>query len=72
MAIHDVIPQSRTAPRLHGRRGTQGPLWQHPAAAGDRFVRHGKEFADRLTYMHLNAVAKGLVAKPEEAVVELQ
>lgn len=30
------------------------------------FVRHGKEFQERLLYMHLNPVRKGLVAKPEE------
>ncbi len=58
-------PQSGTARRLQGRRGTEGPLWQHPAAAGDRFVRHAKEFVDRLTYLHLNPVGKGL-AKLED------
>jgi hypothetical protein len=29
-------------------------------------VRHAKEFNDRLTYMHLNPVRKGLVNTPEE------
>ncbi|HEV2492078.1 MAG TPA: transposase [Terriglobia bacterium] len=60
--IHDVKKVS--ARRFHGRRGAQGPLWQHQF--WDRFVRHGKEFADRLTYMHLNPVRKGLAANPED------
>ena len=60
--IHDVKKVS--ARRLHARRGTEGPLWQHQF--WDRFVRHGKEFAERLAYMHLNPVHKGLVAKPED------
>ncbi len=47
--------------RLHARRGTQGPLWQHQF--WDRFVRHEKEFAARLEYMHLNPVKKGLVKR---------
>ncbi|MGH9328182.1 MAG: REP-associated tyrosine transposase [Terriglobia bacterium] len=41
-----------------------GPVWQHQF--WDRFVRHRKEFTDRLMYMHLNPVRKGLVATPEE------
>jgi len=35
------------------------PIW-------DRFVRHAKEFSDRLTYMHLNPVRKQLVNRPED------
>jgi REP element-mobilizing transposase RayT len=50
--------------RLHARRGTCGPLWQHQY--WDRFVRHEKEFNERLEYMHLNPVKKGLVKRPEE------
>ena len=50
--------------RLHARRGTQGPLWQHQY--WDRFVRHEKEFGERLDYMHLNPVKKGLVKRPED------
>ena len=60
--IHDV--KKLSARRLHARRGTEGPLWQHQF--WDRFVRHGKEFAERLAYMHMNPVRKGLVAKPED------
>ena len=50
--------------RLHQRRGSRGPLWQHQF--WDRFVRHEKEFNERLEYMHLNPVRKGLVKRPEE------
>ena len=60
--IHDIKKVS--ARRLHEQRGTEGPLWQHQF--WDRFVRHAKEFNDRLTYMHLNPVRKGLVNTPEE------
>jgi len=60
--MHDV--KKISARRLHGGRGTEGPLWQHQF--WDRFVRHGKEFADRFAYMHLNPVRQGLVAKPED------
>jgi putative transposase len=60
--IHDVKKVS--ARRLHGRRGTEGPLWQHQF--WDRFVRHAKEFRERLDYMHLNPVRKGLVKWPQD------
>jgi putative transposase len=60
--IHDVKKVS--ARRLHERRGTEGPVWQHQF--WDRFVRHAKEFNERLTYMHFNPVRKGLVNHPEE------
>ncbi|MGH9359048.1 MAG: REP-associated tyrosine transposase, partial [Terriglobia bacterium] len=60
--LYDVKKVS--ARRLHGKRGTEGPLWQHQFR--DRFVRHAKEYEDRLEYMHLNPVRKGLVAKPQE------
>lgn len=50
--------------RLNHERGSSGTLWQHQF--WDRFVRHGKEFNDRLTYMHLNPVRKGLVARPDD------
>jgi putative transposase len=50
--------------RLNRQRGTAGSLWQHQF--WDRFVRHEKEFNERLTYMHMNPVRKGLVATPEE------
>ena len=50
--------------RLHQRRGSGGPLWQHQF--WDRFVRHEREFQERLEYMHLNPVRKGLVKQPED------
>jgi len=50
--------------RIHARRGTQGPLWQHQF--WDRFVRHQREFSERLEYMHRNPVRKGLVTRPED------
>jgi REP element-mobilizing transposase RayT len=52
---------SRKINRLRKRRGS---LWQHQF--WDRFVRHRKEFAERLDYMHYNPVRKGLVDKPEQ------
>jgi hypothetical protein len=68
-AIHDVKRVS--ARQLYRQRGTQGPVWQHQF--WDRFVRHAREFSDRLDYIHLNPVRKG----PGEqagavAMVELQ
>ena len=53
-----------SARRLHERRGSEGALWQHQL--WDRFVGHPKEFRERLEYMHLNPVRKGLVSRPEE------
>ena len=52
---------SRKLNRLRKRRGA---LWQHQF--WDRFVRHAKEFSERLEYMHYNPVRKGLVQKPEQ------
>ena len=46
------------------KRHTTGTAWQHQF--WDRFVRHAGEFRDRLVYMHLNPVRKGLAAKPED------
>jgi hypothetical protein len=60
--LHDV--KKTSAGRLHRGRGTAGPFWQHQF--WDRFVRHAKEFNERLEYMHLNPVRQGLVARPEE------
>jgi len=60
--VHDV--KKVAARRLHQQRGTKGPVWQHQF--WDRFVRHEREFAARLDYMHLNPVRKGLVGQPGE------
>ena len=50
--------------RLHARRGSRGPFWQHPF--WDRFVRNEREFHQRLEYMHMNPVRKGRVKRPED------
>jgi REP element-mobilizing transposase RayT len=50
--------------RLNRQRGSTGSLWQHQF--WDRFVRHAREFNDRLTYMHLNPVRRALVDRPDE------
>lgn len=54
----------RAARALNEARGTSGVVWQHQF--WDRFVRHGKEYTDRLMYMHMNPVRKGLVSNPEQ------
>jgi len=41
------------------RRGGQHKFW-------DRFVRHAQELRQRLDYIHLNPVGKGLVKRPEQ------
>jgi putative transposase len=40
------------------------PIWQHQF--WDRFVRHAKEFGQRLDYVHFNPVRSGLAATPEQ------
>ncbi len=52
-----------SARRLNARRHSSGPLWQHQF--WDRFVRHAREFYQRLAYMHFNPVRDGLVTQPE-------
>ncbi len=61
-AVKDIKWNSARA--LNRSRGLSGTVWQHQF--WDRFVRHAREFDDRLTYMHLNPVRNGLVAKPED------
>ena len=60
--LHDV--KKISALRLHQCRKTCGPFWQHQF--WDRFVRHAKEFSERLEYMHHNPVRRGLVDSPGE------
>ena len=43
---------------------SSGTAWQHQF--WDRFVRHEREFNQRLDYMHWNPVRKGLAKKPED------
>ena len=54
----------QAAQTLNECRGTTGAVWQHQF--WDRFVRHAKEFNQRLMYMHLNPVRKGLAKRPED------
>jgi REP element-mobilizing transposase RayT len=49
---------------LNQARHSSGQVWQHQF--WDRFVRHAQEFRERLDYMHLNPVRKGLVRYPED------
>ncbi len=60
--LHDIKKISTL--RLHAARGSRGAFWQHQF--WDRFVRHTKEFRERLDYMHLNPVRKGLVKRPQD------
>jgi REP-associated tyrosine transposase len=53
-----------SARSLNRGRHTSGPFWQHQF--WDRFVRHAREFRERLDYMHLNPVRGGLVKRAEE------
>ena len=53
--LHDV--KKVTTRRFHARRGTHGRFWQHQF--WDRFVRHEREFKERLEYMPMNPVRKG-------------
>jgi putative transposase len=61
-AAHDIKQVS--ARKINRRRGTRGAFWQHQF--WDRFVRNASEFSERLEYMHLNPVRKGLVSCPAE------
>ena len=61
-AVQDI--KWHLASSLNRARSRSGSIWQHQF--WDRFARHGKEFRDRLVYMHLNPVRKGLVARPED------
>ena len=45
-------------------RRTSGELWQ--PRYFDRAVRNVKEYVEKLDYMHLNPVRKGLVTRPED------
>jgi REP element-mobilizing transposase RayT len=60
--IRDI--KSVSARRLNRQRQRRGPVWQHQF--WDRFVRHAKEYSERLDYLHDNPVRKGLVARPQD------
>ena len=61
-AIQDI--KWISARSLNAARKTSGTVWQHQF--WDRFVRHAQEFRERLDYMHLNPVRKGLVKKAQD------
>ncbi len=64
--ISDALPDVKkvSAQRLHRARRTHGRFWQHQF--WDRFVRNAKEFRERLDYMHMNPVRRGLVKRPQD------
>lgn len=53
-----------SARSLNRGRHASEPVWQHQF--WDRFVRDAQEFSERLDYMHLNPVRKGLVKRPDD------
>jgi putative transposase len=61
-AIQDI--KWISAQSINRHRQVSGALWQHQF--WDRFVRHEKELAARIDYMHGNPVKKGLAERPEE------
>jgi len=65
MTLSEVMGKIKvtSSGRLNKHRGTQGANWQHQF--WDRFVRDADEFDERLKYMHLNPVRRGLVERPE-------
>ncbi len=50
--------------QINKRRGRRGPVWQDERF--DRIVRDEAEFIEKLNYVRNNAVARGLVADPDE------
>jgi len=50
--------------RVNAQRGRREPLWQ--PRFFDEIIRTVKQYHDRLAYMHLNPVERGLVQKPED------
>ena len=53
-----------SARTLNQQRQSTGTVWQHQF--WDRFVCHAQEFRERLDYMHLNPVRKGLVRRAQD------
>ena len=64
--ISDVVQNVKrvSSLKINRLRQTRGSRWQRQF--WDRFVRHAKEFRERLEYMHMNPVRKGLIEKPEQ------
>jgi REP element-mobilizing transposase RayT len=61
-AVQDI--KWTTARAINRARVARGTVWQHQF--WDRFVRHQKEFGQRLDYMHLHPVRKGLASRPQD------
>ena len=67
--VHDV--KKITTLRFHVLHGSRGAFWQHQSWV--RFVRHEREFKQRLKYTHVNPVRRGAGQEAGGlAVVELQ
>jgi putative transposase len=66
LTISDVLQDIKrvSSLKINRQRKTRGSRWQHQF--WDRFVRHSKEFGERLEYMHYNPVRKGLVEHSEQ------
>jgi REP element-mobilizing transposase RayT len=66
VAISDVLQNVKRVSsfRINRLRQTDGSRWQHQFL--DRFVRHAREFTERLEYMYMNPVRRGLIEKPEQ------
>ena len=65
VTISDVVQNVKRVSsfKINRLKESCGSRWQRQF--WDRFIRHGKEFRERLEYMHLNPVRKGLVDTPE-------
>jgi REP element-mobilizing transposase RayT len=66
LTIPDVLQDIKRVSsfKINRLRETRGSRWQHQF--WDRFVRHSKEFAERVGYMHYNPVRKVLEESPEQ------
>ncbi len=60
--VQDIKWASASA--LNRSRHTAGTVWQRQF--WNRFVRHAREFHQRLDYRHGNPVRKGLVKRPQD------
>jgi len=61
--LMDAIKVAATR-RINAHRRTQGAVWQFRYY--DHVIRTVREYRDRVQYMHLNPVRKGLVRNPED------
>jgi len=69
-ALDDTVSSVMREFKLRASKGIlterkrKGPFWQ--ARSFDRIIRHKKEWAETLDYIHWNQVKEGLVKKPSE------